>query len=225
MRGATFEEKLELGEETASSVARYLNGARGARVMPADRTVSGAAFRDAHGLPVPDLLKITSGMEPQYVEVKSKAEWYQRGGNHGPLETFMEDRHLQAYERVGINDGIPVVLIFVIRGHLNAGYLERQLHRLGVVKPPRGHAGCYYAKIVDLKAWAATAPKRKAGGQSGFALLRQCDGGPLRPLAPWDEATKSIPLDEASWAAWRAIEPGTAKPLAPLTCQTVPQCG
>lgn len=206
-----FEDAHAFGLEPQEAILAYLARKQGARIWKADHPEGGAQFRDSNGLPIPDLIKLETGRGATLVEVKAREEWWQEGGTRGPLETPMEARQIRAYAEVSQRYLTPVVVVFVMRPA--PGVLTSRGY------PPRGHAGCYYAPIGDLVAVLSTAPPfrlplRGGGTVEGRNLRRRCDGGPLRPLCPWDEAAKAVPMDPAAWAAWLAMEPESPRPPA-----------
>ena len=118
----------------------------------------------------------------------------------------MEVRHIQEYAEVAQRYSTKVAMVFVVRIPLNGQRTKR-----GFV--PRGPTGCWWSYIEDLVPLiegGENRPLPKRGGYAveGRGLRRIQDGGPLRPFAPWDEATKSVPVDAAAWAAWKAAEVG-----------------
>lgn len=216
-----FDEAHAFGIEPQEAILAFLARKQGARVWKADHPEGGAQFRDSNGLPIPDLIKLETGKGATLVEVKAREEWWQAGGTRGPFETPMEARQIRAYAEVSQRYLTPVVVIFVMRP--TPGVLTSRGYE------PRGPAGCYYAPNGDLVAVLSTAPPfrlpiRGGGTVEGRNLRRLCDGGPLRPLCPWDEATKSVPMDRAAWAAWRAGE-GAASSPPPVTLGSGPPCG
>jgi hypothetical protein len=166
---------------------------------------------------MPDLIKLEDGKGATLVEVKAKHDWFQERGTVGPIQTVMEDRQIQSYWEVAAIQCAPVVVVFVMR-------IDPTVLINGVYKP-RGYAGCWWAKIEDLhpllqEEKLATWVNQRGGGRApARRLFRIQDGGPLRPMAPWDEATKSVPMDQASWNAWLALEPKSALPVVPLMLQ------
>lgn len=214
-----FEDAHAIGLVAQDGVAAYLSRAPNARVWKADHPEGGAAYFDANGLPIPDLIKMQVGRGATLVEVKAKTDWFQEGGTVGPLETMIEDRHIRSYSEVASRYRTPVVVVFVMRID------HTKLNKNG--KPPRGHAGCWFARIEDLLPLLELKPRtgdRRGGGRLPIhSLYRIQDGGPLRPLCPWDEATKSVPMDLAAWEAWLALEPLSPRPA--ITHQSGPQFG
>ena len=203
-----FGEAHAFGLEPQEAILAYLARKAWTRVWKADHPEGGSQFHDADGLPIPDLIKLERGKGATLVEVKAREEWWQEGGTRGPLATPMEDRQIKAYAEISARYCTPLVVVVVMRPmpgrETSRGY------------PPRGHAGCYYAKIGDLVPLltsepAITLPIRGGGRVQGRNLRRACDGGPLRPLCPWDEVAKAVPLDPAAWAAWVALEPASPK--------------
>ncbi len=219
----TFEDAHAIGLVAQEAVAAYLAHNPKIRVWPADHPVGGASYYDAQKRPMPDLIKLEDGKGATLVEVKAKHDWWQEGGTKGPIETVMEDRQIQSYWEVAAIQRTPVVVVFVMR-------IDPTVLINGVYKP-RGYAGCWWAKIEDLYPTLqdeklATSVKIRGGGRAPARRLHRLqEGGPLRPMAPWDELTKSVPMDQASWAAWLALEPKSALPVVPLTHQSGPQCG
>jgi len=219
----TFEDAHAIGLVAQEAVAHYLALSPKIRVWPADHPVGGASYFDAQKRPMPDLIKLEDGKGATLVEVKAKHDWWQEGGTKGPIETVMEDRQIQSYWEVAAIQRTPVVVVFVMR--INPTVLINGLYK------PRGYAGCWWAKIEELYPTLqdeklATSVNMRGGGRApARKLYRIQEGGTLRPMAPWDEATKSVPMDQASWAAWLALEPKSALPVVPLTHQSGPQCG
>lgn len=219
----TFEDAHAIGLVAQEAVGAYLSLSPKIRVWPADHPVGGASYYDAKKRPMPDLIKLEDGKGVTLVEVKAKHDWWQEGGNKGPIETVMEDRQIQSYWEVAAIQCAPVVVVFVMR--IDPTVLINGLYK------PRGYAGCWWAKIEDLhpllqEEKLATKVNVRGGGRANARkLYRIQEGGPLRPMAPWDEATKSVPMDPASWAAWRILEPKSADPVVPLTHQSGPLCG
>ena len=218
----TFEDAHAIGLVAQEAVAAYLSLSPEIRVWPADHPVSGASYYDAQKRPMPDLIKLEKGKGVTLVEVKAKKDWWQEGGNKGPIETVMEDQQIRSYCEVSAIQCAPVAVVFVMR--IDPTVLINGFK-------PRGYAGCWWAKLEDLHPLLrdeklATWVNRREGGKArARKLYRIQEGGPLRPMAPWDELTKSVPMDPASWAAWRILEPNSANPVVPLTHQSGPQCG
>ena len=218
----TVEDAHAIGLVAQEAVAHYLSHNPKIRVWPADHPVGGASYYDAQKRPMPDLIKLEVGKGATLVEVKAKHDWWQEGGNKGPIETVMEDQQIRSYAEVSAEQCAPVAVVFVMR--INPAVLINGFK-------PRGYAGCWWAKIEELypllqEEKLTTWVNRREGGQArARRLYRIQEGGPLRPMAPWDEATKSVPMDQASWAAWLALEPKSALPVVPLTHQSGPLCG
>jgi hypothetical protein len=205
-------EALAFGLEAQDAVYRYLSKAfPDQRVWKADEVEGRGVYRDSHGDPIPDLIKMEAGHGTKLVEVKAREEWWQEGGTRGPFETTLEVAHIEEYARVAQRYSTPVEMVFVIRPSpkgTKRGY------------PARGPAGCWVCSIEELVPLIETGanrplPKRGRGLVDGRGVLRIQDGGPLRPFAPWDEATKSVAAKGSpAWIAWQAI-----------THQSGPQCG
>ena len=218
----TFEDAHAIGLVAQEAVAAYLSHNPKIRVWPADHPVGGASYYDAQKRPMPDLIKLEVGKGATLVEIKAKNDWFQEGGNKGPIETVMEDQQIRAYCEGAAEKCVPVVVVFVMR--IDPTVLINGFK-------PRGYAGCWWAKIEDLhpllrdEKLIAWVNRREGGKARARRLYRIQEGGPLRPLCPWDEVTKSVPMDPASWAAWRTLEPLSNLPVVPLTHQSGPQCG
>jgi hypothetical protein len=208
-------EAKAFGLEAQEAIFRYLSHQKDRRVWRADEVEGRAVYHDSHGLPIPDLISMDAGHGVALVEVKAKRDWWQEPHTNGPLSTIMEVEHIEKYAKVAERYSTRVVLVFVVRGLPKGQWASR------------GQAGCWWSDIQDLVPLLSTTdpaltyplPKRERGNIGGRRVLRLQDGGPLRPLAPWDEATKSVPVDAASWAAWRILEPKSADPVVPLMLQ------
>jgi hypothetical protein len=197
-------EALAFGLEAQDAVYRYLSKAfPDQRVWKADEVEGRGVYRDSHGDPIPDLIKMEAGHGTKLVEVKAREEWWQEGGTRGPFETTLEVAHIEEYARVAQRYSTPVEMVFVIRPSpkgTKRGY------------PARGPAGCWVCSIEELVPLIETGanrplPKRGRGLVDGRGVLRIQDGGPLRPFAPWDEATKSVAAKGSpAWTAWQAAE-------------------
>jgi hypothetical protein len=194
---------LAFGLEAQEAVFRYLSKAfPDQRVWKADEVEGRGVYRDSHGDPIPDLIKMEAGHGTKLVEVKAREEWWQEGGTRGPFETTLEVAHIEEYARVAHRYSTPVEMVFVIRPSpkgTKRGY------------PARGPAGCWVCSIEELVPLIETGanrplPKRGRGYVQGRGVLRIQDGGPLRPFAPWDEATKSVAAKGSpAWTAWQAL--------------------
>ena len=168
----------------------------------ADEVEGRACYHDSHGLPIPDLISMDAGHGVTLVEVKCKRDWWQ-AANGGPLSTIIEVEHIEKYAKVAERYSTRVVLVFVVRGMPKGHYASR------------GHAGCWWCNIEELVPLITTTdpalihwlPKRERGDIPARRVLRIQDGGPLRPFAPWDEATKSVAAKGSpAWSAWQAAE-------------------
>jgi hypothetical protein len=193
------------GLKAQAAILNYLRRGHDARIWAADSTEAGG-FHDSQGLPIPDLIKLSPARGATLVEVKAKGSWYDRGIG---LETALEHKQIRDYAAVGRRYGAPVTIIFVMRG-TEDGSNSRFISS--------GPVGCYFASVAALEPLIRIGhqrelPKRQHGRVPSVALTRAADGGPLLPLCPWDEATQSVPLSEAAWEAWRAVEPSTARRL------------
>lgn len=200
-----FSEALPFGLEAQDAIFRHLSLVPDCRVWKADEVEGRGAYRDSKGLPIPDLIKMEKHKGTTLVEVKAKEEWWQSGGTRGPFETILEVDHIVDYAEAAQRYATPVAMVFVIRIPID-GKLTIRKYR------PRGPAGCWWCYITDLVPLIETGanrplPKRSGKMVEGRGLLRIQDGGPLRPFAPWDEATKSVPpKGSPAWAAWQASE-------------------
>jgi hypothetical protein len=213
---------LAFGLEAQEAIYRYLSKAfPDQRVWKADEVEGRGVYRDSQGDPIPDLIKMEAGHGTKLVEVKAREEWFQEGGTRGLFETTLEVAHIEEYARVAKRYCTPVEMVFVIRPSpkgTKRGY------------PARGPAGCWVCSIEELVPLIETGvnrplPKRGRGYVEGRGVLRTQDGGPLRPLAPWNETMKGVPRCPKAWEAWLALEPKSALPVVPLTHQSGPQCG
>lgn len=197
-----FAEALPFGLQAQDAIFRYLSLAKDRRVWRADEVEGKAVYHDSLGLPIPDLISMDAGKGVTLVEVKAKRDWWQEPNSDGPLSTIMEVDHIVKYARVSERYSTRVVVVFVVRG-LPSGRWE-----------PRGRAGCWWCDIAEIVPLLATTdpeliyhlPKRERGEVKARRLRRTRDGGPLRPLAPWDEATKSVPRDPDILREWWASE-------------------
>lgn len=195
-------EAKAFGLQAQDAIFRYLSRATDRRVWKADEVEGRAAYHDSKGLPIPDLITMEAEKGITLVEVKAKRDWWQEPHTNGPFSTVLEVDHIEKYAAVADRYSTRVVLIFVVR-HLATGQWA-----------PRGPSGCWWTPIEDLVPLIGTTdaeliqrlPKRKRGQVTGRRLRRIQDGGPLRPFAPWDEATVSVPTSAAAWRAWRATE-------------------
>jgi hypothetical protein len=212
-----WDEALAFGLEAQEAVFRYLSKAfPDQRVWKADEVEGRGVYRDSHGDPIPDLIKMEAGHGTKLVEVKAREEWWQEGGTRGPFETTLEVAHIEEYARVAHRYSTPVEMVFVIRPSpkgTKRGYAAR------------GPAGCWVCSIEELVPLIETGanrplPKRGRGLVDGRGVLRIQDGGPLRPFAPWNEAIKGVPRCPKAWSAWREREGAHA-----LTHQSGPQFG
>jgi hypothetical protein len=203
-------EAKPFGDEGQDAVFRHLSHQRDRRVWRADEVEGKPCYHDSHGLPIPDLISMDAGRGVTLVEVKTKRDWWQKD-NAGPLSTIMEVEHIEKYAKVAERYSTRVVLVFVVRGLPKGQYASR------------GHAGCWWSDIQDLVPLLSTTDpaliywldKRERGVIPARRVLRIQDGGPLRPFAPWDEATKSVAAKGSpAWEAWQAV-----------THQSGPLCG
>ena len=189
------------GLDAQKAIFAYLRRAHDARIWAADSEEAGG-FHDSQGLPIPDLIKLSPNRGAALVEVKARSVWYHRGEG---LETALEHKQIRDYAAVGRRYRAPVAIVFVMRG-TSDGSKSR------FAAP--GPVGCYYASVAALEPLIKRGrqrelPKRGHGWWPAVALTRAADGGPLLPLCPWDEVTRSVPVSEAAWEAWRALEPAT----------------
>ncbi len=198
-----FDEAQPFGLEVQEAIFRYLSTAKDRRVWRADEVEGRAVYHDSHGLPIPDLISMDAGKGVTLVEVKAKRDWWQPPHSAGPLSTIMEAEHIAKYAAVADRYSTRVVVVFVVRGLAKGRWASR------------GEPGCWWCSIEELVPFLTTEdpdliyrlPKRKRGEVNARRLLRIQDGGPLRPFAPWDEATKSVPpKGSPAWAAWHAAE-------------------
>jgi hypothetical protein len=189
------------GLEGQDGVFRFLSHQRDRRVWRADEVEGRPVYHDSHGLPIPDLISMDAGHGVTLVEVKTKADWW-HASNGGPLSTIMEVEHIEKYAKVAERYSTRVVLVFVVRGLARANYCST------------GQPGCWWCDIQDLVPLISTTdpalihwlPKRGRGEIPARRVLRIQDGGPLRPFAPWDEATKSVAVKGSpAWEAWHAV--------------------
>jgi len=203
-------EAKAFGLEAQEAIFRYLSHQRDRRVWRADEVEGKAAYHDSHGLPIPDLISMDAGQGVTLVEVKTKGDWWQ-ASHGGPLSTIIEVEHIEKYAKVAERYSTRVVLVFVVRGLAPANYRSTE------------QPGCWWSNIQDLVPLISTTDpalihwlgKRKRGAIPARRVLRIQDGGPLRPFAPWDEATKSVAVKGSpAWEAWQAV-----------THQSGPQCG
>jgi hypothetical protein len=203
-------EAKAFGLEAQEAIFRYLSLQKDRRVWRADEVEGKAAYHDSHGLPIPDLISMDAGQGVTLVEVKTKGDWW-HASHGGPLSTIIEVEHIEKYAKVAARYSTRVVLVFVVRGLPKGQWASR------------GQAGCWWSDIQDLVPLLSTTdpaltyplPKRERGNIGGRRVLRIQDGGPLRPLAPWDEATKSVAVKGSpAWEAWQAV-----------THQSGPLCG
>lgn len=192
-------EAKAFGLEAQDGVFRFLSHQRDRRVWRADEVEGRPCYHDSHGLPIPDLISMDAGHGVTLVEVKCKRDWWQ-AFHGGPLSTIMEVEHIEKYAKVAERYSTRVVLVFVVRGLGNKDW------------PSRGEPGCWWSDIQDLVPLLSTTdpaltyplPKRERGNIGGRRVLRIQDGGPLRPMAPWDEATKSVAAKGSpAWEAWQ----------------------
>lgn len=207
-----FHDALAFGLEAQDAIYHYLSRQEDARVWKADEVEGRGVYRDSQGLPIPDLLKMEKGKGCTLVEVKAREEWWQEGGYRGRLETIVEVEHIRNYAWVAEKYATPLVMVMVMRPV--PGVKTSRGYR------PRGPAGCWWAYIQDLIPLIETGPirslyKRPHGHVPARGLLRIQDGGPLRPLCPWDEVTKSVPQDPAACAVWRAREEAASEARGP----------
>ncbi len=214
-------EALAFGLEAQEAIYRYLSKAfPDQRVWKADEVEGRGVYRDSQGDPIPDLIKMEAGHGTKLVEVKAREEWWQEGGTRGLFETTLEVAHIVEYARVAQRYSTPLEMVFVIRPPLS-GKTKRDYK-------PRGPAGCWVCSIDELVPLIETGvnrplPKRGRGYVEGRGVLRIQDGGPLRPLAPWNEAIRGVPRCPKAWEAWLALEPSSPRPA--LTHQSGPLCG
>ena len=192
-------EAKAFGLEAQEAIFRYLSLQKDRRVWRADEVEGKAAYHDSQGLPIPDLISMDAGQGVTLVEVKCKRDWWQ-AFHGGPLSTIIEVEHIEKYAKVAERYSTRVVLVFVVRGLGNEDW------------PSRGEPGCWWSDIQDLvpllsitdPALTYPLPKRARGNIGGRRVLRIQDGGPLRPMAPWDEATKSVAVKGSpAWEAWQ----------------------
>jgi hypothetical protein len=195
-------EAKAFGLEAQEAIFRYLSLQKDRRVWRADEVEGRAVYHDSHGLPIPDLISMDAGKGVTLVEVKAKRDWWQEPHTNGPLSTIMEVEHIEKYAKVAERYSTRVVLVFVVRGLPKGQWASR------------GQAGCWWSDIQDLVPLLSTTdpaltyplPKRERGNIGGRRVLRIQDGGPLRPFAPWDEATKSVAVKGSpAWEAWQAV--------------------
>jgi hypothetical protein len=197
-----FAEALPFGLQAQDAIFRHLSLAKDRRVWKADEVEGKPVYHDSEGLPIPDLISMEANKGITLVEVKAKRDWWQEHNTDGPLSTIIEAEHIVKYARVAERYCTRVAMVFVVRGLANGRWA------------PRGPAGCWWCYIEALVPFLTTEdpeliyslPKRERGGVNARRLRRIQDGGPLRPFAPWDEASLSVPRDAATQKAWRAAE-------------------
>jgi hypothetical protein len=194
-------EAKPFGLEGQEAIFRYLSHQKDRRVWRADEVEGKAAYHDSHGLPIPDLISMDAGQGVTLVEVKTKGDWW-HASHGGPLSTIIEVEHIEKYAKVAARYSTRVVLVFVVRGLGSEDW------------PSSGKPGCWWSDIQDLVPLISTSDpalihwlgKRGRGAIPARRVLRIQDGGPIRPFAPWDEATKSVAVKGSpAWEAWQAV--------------------